>query len=107
MKLKLDRYNIDLQEQYKHMKKRTKNSHWKGKGRFWSRWNLWKQRQYLKQTWKIIKEIVPSTKSNFNNNFDNVGNTANEFNYHFANVGKNSFAKTQELLCGVNNYQVM
>ena len=102
IKLKSDRHNVTLQEQYKQEKKRVKTLIITGKADYYRK-QLQDTKGNTSKTWKIIKDIVPNRKSNSNeHNFENITNKANEFNFHFANVGKNTYERTQEFLHGEN-----
>ncbi len=98
VKLKSDRHNADLQEQYKQEKKRVKTLTAECKARYYHNEFL-NNKGNISKTWKTIREIVPNSKNISNNsNFDNVVDKANEFNSYFANVGKNTYTKTQEII---------
>ncbi len=99
-KLKSDRMNFALQEQYKREKRQVKNLIAKTKAEYYN--NKFKEnRGKTAKTWKTIREIVPTCKNNANDcNFEDKTNKANAFNVHFVNVRKNTFEKNQELLHG-------
>lgn len=101
-KLKLDRHNAALQDRYKHEKKQVKILISESKSEYYrSKFN--ETKGDIAKTWKTIREIIPSCKSNASGcNFDNEINKANEFNKHFANVGRNVYEKTQDMLHGEN-----
>ncbi len=101
-KLKADRHNPILQEEYKQEKKKVKSLIENAKVNFYHE-KFEENRGNISKIWKTIKEIVPSTKNNVNTQtFDNEVEKAKEFNVHFANVGKVTFEKTQNLLHGEN-----
>ncbi len=101
-KLKSDRYNTAIQDQYKHEKKQVniliderKIEHYRNKFN--------ENKDSIAKSWKIIREIVPNCKGNASDrNFENDIKKANDFNNHFADVGRNTFLKTQETLHGEN-----
>ncbi len=99
-KLKSDRTNAALQEQYKQEKKQVKTLIAETKAEYYN--NKFKENKgNAAKTWKTIREIVPNSKNNVSDcNLEDKGNKANEFNVHFANVGKSTFEKTQSLLHG-------
>ena len=101
-KLKSDRYNIALQEQYKHEKKRVKTLIAESKVTY-NRKKFLDNKGNISKTWATIKEIVPDCKNHSREyNFDDEGKKVNEFNVHFANVGRNTYDKTQATLHGEN-----
>ncbi len=92
-KLKPDRINVALQEQYKGEKKQVKTLTAKIKAEYYNN-KLKEYRGNTAKTWKTIREIVPNCKNNANDfNFEDKANKANEFNVHFASVGKTTFEK--------------
>ncbi len=98
VKLKCDRHNADLQEQYKQEKERVKTLSAECKARYYHNEFL-NNKGNISKTWKTTREIVPDSKNISNNyNFDHVVDKANEFNSYFANVGKNAYTKTQEII---------
>lgn len=101
-KLKWDRHNIILQTQYKQEKKKVKNLIAESKAEHYL--NKFKENKCnIAETWKIIREVVPSNKINpTNSNFEDQIYKANIFNNHFANVGRKTFEKTQEAIHGGN-----
>ncbi len=100
--LKYDRLNLTLLEQYKRVKTRVTSLFAEVKAKHYHN-ELEESRSNMSKTWKTIKEIVPNSKNNTNNQiFDSDVDKANEFNYHFANIGKNTYEKTQEILHGGN-----
>ena len=102
VKLKCDRHNTSLQEQYKQEKKHVKTLIDECRTRHY-RNELNNNKGNFSKTWKTIKEIVPNSKTTSNVlNFDNAVDKANEFNSYFANVGKNIYSKTQEVIHGEN-----
>ena len=102
VKLKCDRHNADLLEQYKQEKKRVKTLIAECKARYYHD-EFRNNKGNSSKTWKTIREIVPNSKITSNIfNFDNVVDKANELNFYFANVGKNTYTKTQEIIHGEN-----
>ena len=100
LQLKCDRHNTSLPEQYKQEKKRVKTLIDECRTRHY-RNELNNTKGNFSKTWKIIKEIVPNSKTTSNVlNFDNAVDKANEFNFYFTNVGKNTYSKTQEIIHG-------
>lgn len=100
VKLKCDRHNTSLQEQFKQEKKHAKTLIDECRTRHY-RNELNNNKGNFSKTWKTIKEIVPNSKTTSNVlNFDNAVDKANEFNFYFANVGKNTYSKTQEIIHG-------
>ncbi len=88
-KLKSDRYNTALQEQYKHEKERVKTLIPECKVTYNGKKCL-DNKGNISKTWATIKEIVPACKNHSREyNFDDESKKANEFNVHFANVGRN------------------
>ncbi len=91
--LKFDRYNVALQEHYKHEKKQVKTFIAESKAEHYFN-KIHENRGIAAKTWITIREIVPDSKSNARNcSFDDEVNKANGFNVHFANVGKNTYEK--------------
>ena len=76
VKLKCDRHNTSLQEQYKQEKKHVKTLIDECRTRHYR--NELNNNKGNSKTWKIIKEIVPNSKSTSNVlNFDNAVDKAN------------------------------
>ena len=91
VKLKCDRHNTSLQEQYQQEKKHVKTLIDECRTRHY-RNELNNNKGNFSKTWKTINEIVPNSKTTSNVlNFDNAVDKANEFNFYFANVGKNTY----------------
>lgn len=101
-KLKCDRLNTTLFEQYKREKKHIRTLIAEGKARHYNN-KFQESRGNTSKTWRTIKEIIPNFAKNGNDHtFDADVNKANEYNVHFANIGKNTYQKTQEILHGAN-----
>ncbi len=101
-KLRFDRLNAALQDQYKREKKQIKTLIDESKNKYYSN-KLNENKGNVAKTWKTIREIIPNSKHNASNcNFDNEIAKANDFNKHFADVGRNTYEKTQETLHGEN-----
>ena len=101
-KLKCDRHNITLLEQYKREKKRVNSLIAEGKVKYYHN-ELRESRRNMSKTWKTIKEIVLNSKNNNNYHIFNVDvDKANEYNFHFTNIGKNTYERTQEILHSAN-----
>ena len=96
LRLKIDRNNESLQEQYKLERNRVKAKLRNAEQEYY-REQFHSNRGNSAATWKIIKNIVPNKKSTNNNNFEseNELERAEEFNELFVNVGKRTFEKTQ------------
>lgn len=100
--LKKDRSNINLETNYKNLKKQVRSSihhskteHYNGK--------LNNNRGNHKAIWKTIRELIPNNKNNAKpqdktDDKESKKQTANHFNTFFANVGKNTFEKSQRHL---------
>lgn len=101
-KLKCDRLNTGLFEQYKREKKRVRTLIAEGKAKYYN--NKFKEsRNNMSKTWRTIREIIPNSTNNANNHtFDSDVNKAEEYNVHFSNIGKNTYQKTQEILHDAN-----
>ncbi len=98
VKLKCDRHNADLQEQYKQEKKLVKTLTAECKARYYHDEFL-NNKANISKTWKTIREIVPNRRNISNNsNFYNVVDKHNEFNSYFASVGKSTYTKIQEII---------
>ncbi len=81
-KLRFDRLNPDLQDQYKREKKQIKTLIDESKNRYYSN-KLNENKGNIAKTWKAIREIIPNSKHNASNcNFDNEIAKANDFNKH-------------------------
>ncbi|KAK4326723.1 hypothetical protein Pmani_002781 [Petrolisthes manimaculis] len=97
-KLKRDRHNITLLEQYKREKKRVRSLIAEGKAKYYHN-ELWESRSNMSKTWKTIKAIIPSSKNSPKDYISDADvDKANKFNTHFANIGKNTYEKTEEIL---------
>ena len=97
--LKNDRQNIFLQQNYKAAKKFVKTliknstaDHYRNR--------LVNCRGKTDDTWKVVREMVPSQKNTHNNpyNFENKIDKAEEFNNFFSKVGENTYKRSQEQL---------
>ncbi len=97
-KLKKDRTNALLIEQYRHEKKQVKASIQSSKKEYYFN-KLTTNKNKSTDKWKVIKEIIPNQKvCQKGYNFDDVETKAEEFNNFFSNVGKNTYELTQESL---------
>ncbi len=93
-KLKKDRTNVLLIEQYKHEKKQVKSFIKISKKEYYLN-KLTNNKNNSTAKWKVIKEIIPNQKNCQKGYiFDDMGTKAEEFNNFFANVGKKT--KTME-----------
>ena len=95
MKLKENRSDEILQNQYKIEKKGVKASLNKAKIEY-SKNELLNCKGDISKTWRTIKKIIPSSNNPEQLNYDDNFAKANEFNKFFATVGKNAFEKSQE-----------
>ncbi len=101
-KLKCDRLNITLFEQYKREKKRVRTLIAEGKAKYYDN-KFQESRGNMSKTWRNIREVIPNSANNANDHtFDADVNKANESNVNFVNIGKNTYQKTQEILHGAN-----
>ena len=98
-RLKRDRYNPVLYNEYKQKKKRVKSMIHTAKSNYFK--EEIKKCNNTKDTWKAIKRIIPS-KSYTKCNYGDTMGKANKFNHFFANVGKETYEKTQEILSDNN-----
>ncbi|KAK7081970.1 Endoribonuclease Dicer, partial [Halocaridina rubra] len=101
--LKINRYDMILQERYKIEKKRVR-----------SLINVSKKDFYKKQfndprydtaaSWKVIRGMIPNEKTTSESSeyITELKDKADYFNNYFANVGKNTYEKTQEDVNSVN-----
>lgn len=96
-RLKLDRHNTVLQEQYKHERNRVK-SLLRTSEQAYYRDKICDCRGNSAATWKVIKEITPNKRETNNNNFENESGMAEKFNEFFVNVGERTFQSTQNNL---------
>ncbi len=102
-RLKLDRNNAALQEQYKHERNRVK-SLLRNAEQLYYREQFLNNKGNTAATWKIINNIVPNKKSTNNINIEreNELERAEQFNELFVAVGKRTFEKTQNNLNDMN-----
>ena len=106
-RLKLDRNNVTLEEQYKNERNKVKSLLRNAEQEYY-RDQLHNNKGNTAATWKIIKNIVPNKKSTANINLEseNELERAEEFNELFIDVGKRTFEKTQNNLNIINfNYE--
>ncbi len=96
-RLKQDRHNETLQEQYKYERNRVKSMLRNAEQAFY-REQFHNCRGNTAATWKIIRTMVPSKKQTNNNNVESELEQAENFNELFVNVGKLAFDKTQNEL---------
>ena len=100
--LKQNRSNIELQCQYKNLKRQVKNLINHRKKQFYLE-ELKKCKGDTRLTWKVIKDIVPSVNQTTTTHTPNdIVNKAQVFNEFFGNVGKNTYEETQALLGSEN-----
>ncbi len=100
-KLKKDRQNIALQNEYKTEKKRVTTLIRNAQSTFYNE-KFNSNRGNTAEIWKLLRDIVPNNKAKANqHSFDNINAKVEEFNFHFANVGKTTYESTQNTLhCG-------
>lgn len=96
-RLKKDRYNILLQDEYKREKKRVKSLIHNSKSNY-TKEKIHNCKGNTKDTWKVIKKIIPNRPNTKQCIFEDSNLKANEFNDFFANVGRNTHEKAQEML---------
>ncbi len=98
MILKRDRLNTELQNKYKCLKKQVKHLISSRKRQYYLE-NLNICRGNTAATWKVIRNIVPNTKSNsISHTPGDALRKAEELNAFFANVGKTTYEETQRIL---------
>ena len=51
-----------------------------------------------KETWQVLKKIIPNKNTPTKCTFDDIDKKAEEFNKFFANVGQKTYERTQERL---------
>ena len=109
-KLKSDRSNLDLQQQFSNETKLVKSRIAAAKKEYCMN-RIKECRGDSSATWKIIKEIVPNQKSGSNNQEshfnDNIQEKVEEFNNFFANIGKTTYDLTQQALDNNNDKSLM
>ncbi len=102
-RLKEDRYNKPLQEDYKKKKKMVTTLIKNSINSYYNK-KFHDRRGNTATTWKLIREIVPDKKNNaVLHPFDNCVDKAHEFNTYFTNEGKSTYDKTQ---CTLHNYDI-
>ena len=81
--LKINKYNINLRDQYKLEKKRVKSLIAKD------------TKNDIAATWKIVRKIIPNGRNNSEQTgtSNDLESKAEEFNEFFANVGKKNIQK--------------
>ncbi len=90
--------NIELQCQYKNLKRLLKNLINHHKKQYYLE-ELKKCKRDTRLTWKIIKDIVPSAKhTTVTHTSNDIVDKAQEFNYFFGNVDKTTYEEIQALL---------
>ena len=94
-RLKEDRFNEDLNSEYKQKKKQVSSRISTARASYFKD-EIMKSNS-RNDTWKIMKKIVP-TKKQTKIEFDNPKDKADQFNNFFASVGKNTYKKTQDIL---------
>lgn len=107
LQLKHDRENINLQDNYKALKRAVKRSLRQCKSQYYNG-KLLENRGNTAATWRILKELVPNK-----NNKDcvtpidegGIENKVEVFNDFFANVGKQTFEDTQCHLKDTDRWQ--
>ena len=94
-RLKRDRSNTELQNQYRCERNRVKTLIQNAE-RCYYRNELENCKGNISATWRLIKNIVPSKKSTRNScTHGNDQDKANELNEHFVNVGRQTYERTQ------------
>ncbi len=97
-KLKRDRTNALLIEQYRHEKKQVKAFIQLSKKQYYLN-KLTNNKNNSTAKWKVIKEIIPNQKNCQKGYiFEDMETKAEEFNNFFADVGKNTYELTQKSL---------
>ncbi len=106
-RLKHDRNNAELQQQYKQERNRVK-SLLRDAEQSYYRDKMYDCRGNSAVTWKIIKDITPNRKeANNNNNFVNELEMAEKFNDLFVSVGERTYQTTQNNLSNSNQNNVV
>ena len=99
--LKIDRHNIQLNNEYKEEKKRVKDKLHKAKQtHFHNQFRLSKGN--TSQMWRNIRDLVPNNKSH-NNISKDLNDKAEDFNNFFANVGRETFERCKNNSTNNNN----
>ncbi len=96
-RLTSNRFNIILQEQYKHERNKVKSLLKTGEQAYY-RENISDCRGNSAATWKIIKEIPPNKRESSNSSLENETDMAEKFNEFFVNVRERTFQTTQNNL---------
>ena len=94
MRLKKDRSNVLIQEEYKIKKKTIKSSIHKSKAQYFQD----KFRECGSNTtkkWKIVKDLLPENYSK-SNKFQDGAQKSEEFNEFFVNVGQQTFQNSRK-----------
>ncbi len=104
-RLKHNRTNTELQEQYRRERNRVKSLIHNAERDYYRR-EFKNCKGNVSATWRLIKNIVPSIKViNNSSEYDNALEKAEEFNELFVNVGKRTYERKQSQLSYVNSTQ--
>ncbi len=105
-RLKDDRQNSYLQQEYKTKKNLVKAMISEIKYKYYKN-EIINCKGKTSSTWQVVKEIIPSQKNKSNTYaYDNVKEKAEEFNNFFSSVGETTYNRSQELLGANSNLTI-